>query len=39
MILDYFPDILLNEVELVKSIYNIKDEYIPINNERKNNII
>ena len=25
----------MNEVELVKSIYNIKDEYIPINNERK----
>lgn len=33
--LGLLPDILLNEVDLVKSIYNIKDEYIPINNERK----
>lgn len=33
--LGLLPDSLLNEVELVKSIYNIEDKYIPINNERK----
>lgn len=30
-----FPEILLKETELVKHVYNIKDEYININNDRK----
>ena len=33
--LGLLPDILLREVELISSIYDVKDDYISINHERK----